>query len=84
MPVGFIACCAALRDADLRHLASTIEAPSPVIGGELDEATPPARAEDLHAAIVPSELMVIPGVVHLSNLEWPDLFNRRVLELLTR
>ena len=55
-----------------------------MIGGELDEATPPAQAEDLHAAIVPSELMVIPGVAHLSNLEAPDLFNRRVLDLLTR
>lgn len=83
-PHGYIGCCAALRDADLRHLASTIEAPSLVIGGELDEATSPAQAEDLHAAIVPSELMVIPGVAHLSNLEAPDLFNRRVLDLLIR
>ncbi len=82
-PHGYIGCCTALRDADLRHLASTIEAPSLVIGGELDEATPPAQAEDLHAAIVPSDLMVIPGVAHLTNLEAPDLFNRRVLEHLT-
>jgi 3-oxoadipate enol-lactonase len=80
---GYIGCCAALRDADLRHLVSTIEAPSLVIGGALDEATPPAQAEDLHAGIVPSELMVIPGVAHLSNLEAPDLFNRRLLERLT-
>jgi len=82
-PEGYIGACAALRDADLRNLVSTIEARSLVIGGELDEATPPAQAEDLHAEIVPSELMVIPGVAHLSNLEAPDLFNRRVLELLT-
>jgi 3-oxoadipate enol-lactonase len=81
---GYIGCCAALRDADLRHLAGTIEARSLVIGGELDEATPPAQAEDLHAAIVPSELMVIPGVAHLSNLEAPELFPRRLRELLTR
>jgi 3-oxoadipate enol-lactonase len=77
---GFIGACAALRDADLRHLASTVEAPSLVIGGELDEATPPAQAEDLHAAIVPSELMVIPGVAHLSNLEAPEWFNRRLID----
>jgi 3-oxoadipate enol-lactonase len=80
---GYVGCCAALRDADLRNLVSTIEAPSLVIGGELDEATPPAQAEDLHAGIVPSELMVIPNVAHLSNLEAPDLFNRRVREHLT-
>ena len=82
-PHGYVGCYAALRAADLRHLASTVEAPSLVIGGELDEATPPAQAEDLHAAIVPSELMVIPGVAHLPNLEAPDLFNRRVLEHLS-
>jgi pimeloyl-ACP methyl ester carboxylesterase len=35
-------------------------------------------------SIVLSELMVVPVVAHLSNLEAPDLFNRRVLELLTR
>ena len=82
-PHCYLGCCAALRDADLRHLASTVEAPSLVIGGELDEATPPAQAEDLHAGIVPSELMVIPGVAHLSNLEAPELFSRRLLELVT-
>lgn len=81
---GYIGCCAALRDADMRHMASTIEARSLVIGGELDEATPPALAEDLHAAIVPSELMVIPGVAHLSNLEATELFNRRALEHMLR
>jgi 3-oxoadipate enol-lactonase len=82
-PEGYVGCCAALRDADLRNLISTIEAPSLVIGGELDEATPPAQAEDLHGGIVPSELMVIPGVAHLSNLEAPELFSRRLLELVT-
>jgi 3-oxoadipate enol-lactonase len=55
-----------------------------VIGAELDQATSPALAEDLHAAIVPSELMVIPGVAHLSNLEAPELFTRRLRELLTQ
>jgi 3-oxoadipate enol-lactonase len=80
---GYLGCCAALRDADLRNLTSTIETRSLVIGGELDVATPPAQAEDLHAAIVPSELMVIPNVAHLSNLEAPELFTRRLRELLT-
>jgi 3-oxoadipate enol-lactonase len=77
---GYLGCFAALRDADLRHLASTVACRSLVIGGELDQATPPALAEDLHAAIVPSELVVIPGVGHLSNLEAPGLFSRRVLQ----
>ncbi|MGE3272451.1 MAG: 3-oxoadipate enol-lactonase [Chloroflexota bacterium] len=81
---GYIGCCAALRDADLRNMVSTIEARSLVIGSELDVSTPPSQAEDLHAAIVPSELMVIPGVAHLTNLEAPALFTRRVRELLSQ
>jgi len=80
---GYVGCCEALRDADLRHLLSTIETPSLIVGGELDESTPPANAEDLHAGIVPSTLIVIPNVAHLSNVEAPDLFNRRALEHLT-
>lgn len=80
---GYLGCCAALRDADLRNMVSTIEARSVVIGGELDVATPPAQSEDLHAAIVPSELMIIPNVAHLSNLEAPELFTRRLHDLLT-
>ena len=54
-----------------------------MIGGELDSATPPELSEDLHGAIVPSELVVLPGVGHLSNLESPAFFSRRVREHLT-
>jgi 3-oxoadipate enol-lactonase len=81
-PGGYAGACAALRDADLRNMVSTIVAPTLVVGGELDEATPPAQAEDLHAAIVTSELMVIPEVAHLSNVEAPDIFNRRLVDFL--
>jgi pimeloyl-ACP methyl ester carboxylesterase len=83
-PAGYVGACSALRDADLRNLASTVTAPTLVLGGELDEATPPAQAEDLHAAIVPSELLILPNVAHLSNIEAPELFNRLVLGFLTR
>lgn len=78
---GYVGCCAVLRDADLRNMVSIIEARSLVIGSELDRSTPPALAEDLHAAIVPSELLVIPNVAHMSNLEAPDLFTRRLRDL---
>ena len=77
---GLLASFAALHDADLRYLASTVLVPSLAIGGELDEIVPPALVEDLHAAIVPSELTILPGVGHLTNLEWPELFNRRLVE----
>jgi 3-oxoadipate enol-lactonase len=73
-PAGYVACCAALRDADLRPLVGGILAPTLVVGGTLDEATPPAQAEELHAAIRGSELRVLDGVAHLANVEASELF----------
>lgn len=42
-PMGYIGCCAAIRDADLRGVLSTIAAPTLVITGMDDQATPPAQ-----------------------------------------
>jgi len=82
-PDGYVGACAALRDADLRDRVSTIRAPTLIVGGELDEATPPAQAEELAAAIPVSRLLIIPNVAHLSNLEAPDTFMQAVQEHLS-
>jgi 3-oxoadipate enol-lactonase len=73
-PAGYAACCAALRDADLRPMVGRIAAPTLIIAGELDEATPPAQSEELRAAIPISELALLPGAAHLSNIELPGQF----------
>ena len=72
---GYTACCAAVRDADLRSLVGGIRAPTLIIGSSLDESTPPAQAEALHAAITGSELLIIEGVAHLTNIEQPTVFS---------
>lgn len=72
---GYTACCAAVRDADLRPLVAGIRAPTRVIGSSLDESTPPAQAEALHAAIPGSELLLLEGVAHLTNIEQPATFS---------
>ena len=77
-PQGYIGCCEALRDADLRAALARIAAPSLVIGGALDESTPPAQARELHAAIPGSELLIFPDTAHLSNLEQAEAFTARV------
>jgi 3-oxoadipate enol-lactonase len=82
-PAGYIAACQALRDADLRGQESRIHAPSLVVVGALDEATPPSQAQELHAAIAGSALLILPDAAHLANVEQPDAFNARVLEFLT-
>ncbi len=83
-PEGYIAACAALRDADLRAVVPTIRVPSLIIVGALDESTPPAQAEELHAAIAESELVLLPQAAHLSNIEQPAQFNAHLLAFLTQ
>lgn len=79
-PIGYMGACAALRDADLRSRVSTIHVPSLILAGELDEATPPSQARELHAAIAESELVVFSEVAHLSNVEKPEEFSQSVLD----
>jgi 3-oxoadipate enol-lactonase len=81
-PAGYVAACEALRDADLTTDLARIRAPALIVAGELDEATPPALSETLHAAIAGSALMVLRGAKHLSNVERPDEFTAAVARFL--
>jgi 3-oxoadipate enol-lactonase len=81
-PEGYSGACTALRDADLRETLADIHAPALIIVGELDEATPPAQAQELHAAIRGSELMILREAAHLSNVEQPEAFNQVLLAFL--
>jgi 3-oxoadipate enol-lactonase len=81
-PVGYIGCCGALAVADLRPEVPSITAPVLVLGGTLDQATPPADAEWLHGAIAGSELTVFDGAAHISNLDRADEFTARVTRFL--
>jgi 3-oxoadipate enol-lactonase len=80
---GYVAVCQALRDADLTADVARIRAPALIVAGELDESTPLALSEALHAAIPGSELTVLPGAAHLSSVEEPDAFTALVERFLT-
>lgn len=73
-PEGYAGCCAALRDADLRTLASTIQVPTLIVGAAHDRATPVAEARWLHEQIPSSELVILEQAGHISNLERPAAF----------
>ena len=81
-PGGYVTCCEALRDADLRPVVGSIVAPSLIIASELDVSTPPAQSKALHAAIRGSELVVIPKTAHLSCVESPERFNAALVQFL--
>jgi len=80
---GYVACCDALATADLTSELAAINAPTLIIGGELDVSTPVADAQALHAAIPGSRLEVLAGAAHLSNLDASDAFEAAVRAFLS-
>jgi 3-oxoadipate enol-lactonase len=81
-PVGYIGCCAALRDGDLSAAISAIRRPTLIMTGEEDQATPPDQAKWLHRQIPHSRLEVIPHAAHLANLEQPENFTSLAMHFL--
>lgn len=75
-PEGYIACCDALGDTDLRTDVGHIDVPTLVVGGDQDVATPPTEALWLQDHIGDSRLAVLPRAAHLSNLDQPELFTQ--------
>jgi len=81
-PQGYVACCAAVRDMDQREDIAAITAPTLVISGTHDGATPPTHAQ-LIAATIPGAALVDLDAAHLSNIEQANLFNRNLIGFLS-
>jgi 3-oxoadipate enol-lactonase len=77
-PAAYMACCAALRDADLRELVEAIRCPTLVIGGSDDISTPPDESVWLHEQIEGSALHILDGAPHFANLEQPEAWTALV------
>jgi pimeloyl-ACP methyl ester carboxylesterase len=77
-PGGYRAMAHAMAEADLRDILPNIRVPVLLLYGELDERSPLSVAEDLRAQIPGAELVVIPRVGHLANVEAPSKFNAHV------
>ena len=69
---------------DTTESLSAIAVPSLILVGQLDALTPPEAARNLHSRIGSSELHVVPGAAHMSNLENPGSFNASLLAFLKR
>jgi 3-oxoadipate enol-lactonase len=78
---GYVGCCAALRDADLRPDAKRITAKTLVITGTHDVATTTADGRWLVEAIAGATLVELDSA-HLSNVERAEAFNDTVLAFL--
>jgi len=80
-PEGYIANCAAVRDMDFRESNARIAAPTLVIVGTQDPATPPAAGEAIAKAI-PGAKVASLDAAHISNVEQPKAYTDTVLSFL--
>ncbi len=78
-PAGYIGCCAALRDADMRGELKRISAPTLVISGEHDPSTPPERGEFICGEIAGADHIVL-DAAHVSNIEQPAAFAQALVD----
>ncbi|WP_188187867.1 bifunctional 3-oxoadipate enol-lactonase/4-carboxymuconolactone decarboxylase PcaDC [Nonomuraea sp. SYSU D8015] len=71
-PEGYAACCDALATYDLRDSLADVKAPTLVVAGRDDPATPPAHARELADGIPGATLVELPGAAHLANVDQPE------------
>ncbi|WP_436771479.1 bifunctional 3-oxoadipate enol-lactonase/4-carboxymuconolactone decarboxylase PcaDC [Yinghuangia sp. YIM S09857] len=71
-PRGYAACCEAIAEYDLRADLPRVSAPTLVVGGREDPATPPQHARELADGVGESTLVEIANASHLANVEQPD------------
>jgi 3-oxoadipate enol-lactonase/4-carboxymuconolactone decarboxylase len=83
-PRGYAAAGMAIRDLDLRPRIGAIKAPTLVVAGEDDPATPVETAEELARLIPGAELTVVPEAAHLISVEQPEAVNALLDGFLTR
>lgn len=83
-PEGYAACCDAIAAMDLRPVLGSIAAPTLVVAGADDPATPLDHALALAQGIRDAELVVLPRAAHLLAVERPDAFAGHVLGFLAR
>ena len=80
-PAGYVGCCAALRDEDLREPISGIGRPVLAIAGAHDPTTTPDALRFIHERI-PGSKMITLDAAHLSNVEQAEAFTSAVMGFL--
>jgi len=83
MPIaGYTGTCEAIRDADLTETTKTIAAPTLVLCGAEDMATPPALVSGLCELMPHATYQKIPNAGHLPCIEQPDIMAQHIAQFL--
>jgi len=78
-PEGYAGCCEAIGVMDQLPTIGAITAPTLVLAGAADPATPPVYAQAIHERIAGSTLVVLDDAAHLANIDQPAAFTAAVL-----
>lgn len=70
-PEAYAACCDAIAAFDLRAELPGVSAPTLVVAGRQDPATPPSHARELADGIPGASLTEVAHAAHLANVERP-------------
>jgi 3-oxoadipate enol-lactonase len=80
-PLGYVASCEAIRDMDFTASNPRITAPTLVIVGKQDPATPPAAGEAIAKQIKGAKVAAL-DAAHIANMEQPKVYTETVLNFL--
>jgi 3-oxoadipate enol-lactonase len=80
---GYIACCEALRDTDLRDQVASISVPTLIISATHDPAAPPTDGKFLAKQIAGARYVEL-DAAHLSNIEQHEKFTQEVSQFLQK
>ena len=69
---GYIAACAAIRDADLTASTAALSIPVTCLAGSADQATPPEVVQGLADLIPGATYLEIEGIGHIPGIEVPE------------
>jgi 3-oxoadipate enol-lactonase len=77
---GYAACCGAIERMDLRGELPRIAAPTLVISGADDPATPPEHQQLIAGAIAGARLELVADAAHLAAVQQPQRVTRLILD----
>ena len=81
-PEGYAACCETIESFDVRDRLAEITAPTLVIAGADDPATPPDVVRAIADGIPDARFVVVPQASHLVSAEQPDAVTAEIRDFL--
>ncbi len=82
-PEGYAGCCEAIAAMDLTGDLPGVSAPTLVLAGADDPATPPEHGERIAGLIPGARFEVVSPAAHLATVERPDLTTAMILRFLS-